>query len=216
MPIIAVTGHTTSGQGSCPVTEPAHAATGAQLLMRRLLAVRRRVTSVALAAAGSAATFAAAAASSGHLGRGAAAQIGFAATMIIFAMGEALLSPALSAIIDDRAPPGAAGRHNRLGTSALVTGCLLVLPAGGAALGASWGTSLLTTLAVASALASMAVQRRGRPPLPSGGCEPEASSPTGVSAPSGLNPASGPRWHPLFRRGHRPRCGDPGTARGPA
>ena len=162
MPIIAATRPTTSGWGSRPVTEPARAVGGAQLLMMRWLAGRRRVTSVALAAAGLAATFAAEI-DGGHPGGAAAAQIVFAAIMIISAFGESLLSPALPVIIDDPVPPGAAGRHKRLGTISLVTGCLLVLPAGGAALGADWRTSLLTTLAVASALASIAAQRLGHP-----------------------------------------------------
>ena len=60
-------------------------------------------------------------------------QIIFAATMITWAMGETLLSPAAPVIIDERARPGA-GRYNRLGTVALVTGCLLGPSAGGAAL----------------------------------------------------------------------------------
>ena len=161
MPIIAATRPTTPGWGSRPVTEPARAVGGAQLLMLRWLAGRRRVTSVSLAAAGLAATFAAEIDGGGHPGAAAAGQIVFAATMIISAFGESLLSPALPVIIDDPVPPGTAGRRKRLGTIALVTGCLLVLPAGGAALGADWRTSLLTTLAVASALASIAAQRLG-------------------------------------------------------
>ena len=165
MPIITAARPTTSGRGSRPVTEPARAVAGAQLLMLRWLAGRRRVTSLALAAAGLAAVFAAEIDGGGHPGGAAAAQTVFAAAMIIFAVGESLLSPAMPVIIDDPVPPGAAGRHKRLAASALVAGCLLVLPAGGAALGADWRTSLLTTLAVASALASIAAQRlwrRGR------------------------------------------------------
>ena len=163
MPIIAATRPTTSGWGSRAVTEPARAVGGARLLKLRWLAGRRRVTSVALAAAGLAAIFAAEIEGGGHPGGAAAAQTVFAVTMIISAFGESLLSPAWPVIIDDPVPPGAAGRRKRLGTIALVTGCLLVLPAGGAAFGADWRTSLLTTLAVASALASIAAQRLGRP-----------------------------------------------------
>ncbi len=139
----------------------ARAVGGAQLLMLRWLAGRSRVTGVALAAAGWAATFAAVIVGS-HLGRGAAAQIIFAATMITVAMGETLLSSGLPVIIDDRAPPDAAGRYKRLGTLAFVTGCMLGPPVGGAALGAEWGISLLTTLAVACAIASVAAHRLGR------------------------------------------------------
>jgi hypothetical protein len=114
---------------------------------------------VALATTGLAATFAAAIVSSGHLSRGAAAQIGFAATITIFAIGEALRSPASPGSVDDRTAPGAARRRQRLGTFALLAGCLLGLTAGGAALGAGWGTTLLTTLAVACAVASIAAPR---------------------------------------------------------
>jgi hypothetical protein len=162
MAIITAIMQTTYGRGTRSVSEPARAAGGAQLPKLRWLAGRRRVISMALAAAGYAAIFAAAVAGSGRLGRVAAAQIGFAAIMIIFAMGEALLSPACPVIIDDRSRPGAPSRCKRLGTFAFVAGCMLGLPAGGAALGASWGTTLLTTLAGACAFTSIAAQRLGR------------------------------------------------------
>jgi hypothetical protein len=162
MPIITAITQSTRGRGSRPVTEPARAAPGAQMPMRRWLAGRRRVISTGLAAAGYAATFAAAVAGSGHLGRVAAAQIGFATSMIICATAEALLPAACPVIVADRSRPGTQGRWKRLGTLAAVTACMLGLPAGGAALGASWGTTLLTTLAGACALASIAAQRLGR------------------------------------------------------
>jgi hypothetical protein len=162
MPIITAITQTTRGRGSRSVTEPARAAGAAQLPTLRWLADRRRVISMALAAAGYAATFAAAVAGSGHLGRVAAAQIGFAASMIILAVGEALLSPACPVIIDDRSLPATPGRYKRLGSFAFVAGCMLGLPASGAALGASWGTTVLTTLAGACAFASIAAQRLGR------------------------------------------------------
>jgi hypothetical protein len=139
----------------------ARAVGGAQPLALRWLIGRPRVTGLVLAAAGWAATLAAVVVGS-HLGRGAAAQISFAAAMIVFALGETLLSPALPVITYDRAKPGAAGRYHRLGTVALAPGCLLVSPVGGAALGAGWGTSLLTTLAVACAVVSVAAHRLGR------------------------------------------------------
>ena len=111
---------------------------------------RRRAAGAALAAAAWVAIWGAALAGS-HPGRGATAQIAFAAIMATFAMGETLFSPA---------SPGAAGRYSRLGTLAFITGCMLALAVG--ALGAGWGTSLLTTLAVACAIASSAVHRLGR------------------------------------------------------
>ena len=141
--------------------QAAGAVGGAQLLRLRWPTDRRRVTGLALAAAGWAATVAAVIVGS-YLGRGAAAQIIFAATMSTAAMGEILLSPAVPVIIDDQAPPGASSRYHRLGTLALVTGCMLGPPVGGTALGADWGTTLLTTLAVACAVASIAAHRLGR------------------------------------------------------
>jgi hypothetical protein len=123
---------------------------------------RRRVTGLALAAAGYAATWAAVTAS-GPLSRGAAVQVLFAVTMLVCALGETLPSPAAPPVAGDRARPGAAGRRNRLRTCALAAGCLLGPPAGGAALGAGWGTSLLTTLAVACAIAGIAAQRPAGP-----------------------------------------------------
>lgn len=132
--------------------DPGHPEAVAQprLLVLRWLAGRRHAAGAALAAAAWAATGAAALVGS-HPGRGATAQIAFAAIMATFAMGENLLSPA---------SPGAAGRYNRLGTLAFTTGCVLTLAVG--ALGADWGTSVLTTLAVACAIASSAVRRLGK------------------------------------------------------
>jgi hypothetical protein len=166
MPTITAARPTTSGQDSRPAAQPTRAAGRIQLLVPRWPAGRRRFTAVALAATGLAATFAAAIADGGHLGRGGAAQIGFAATIAIFAMGEALRSPAWPVIIEDRAPSGAARRRTLLRTFALVAGGLLAPSAGGAALGADWGTSLLTALAVACAVASITASRPGRQPAP--------------------------------------------------
>jgi hypothetical protein len=166
--LINATRDTTSGPGSRPGTGPARSVRSAQPLMLRWLVGRRRVFGVALAAAGWAAIFAAAMVGRGHLGRAAAAQIVFAAVMIIFAMGEALFAPACPVIIDDRAAPDTAGRYKRLGTSAAVTCCLLGLPVGGAALGAGWDVSLITIVAVACAVASIAIHRLGRQPASGG------------------------------------------------
>ncbi len=129
-------------------------------------AAGRRVTGVALAAAGCAATWAAVTAS-GPLSRGAAVQVLVATVMIVCALGETLLSPAVPAIAGDRGRPGTAGRRKRPGACALAAGCLLGPSAGGAALGAGWAASLLTALAVACAVAGIAAQRpAGRHPAP--------------------------------------------------
>jgi MFS family permease len=87
--------------------------------------------------------------------------------MAVFAVAESLLSPTLPAIINDLAPPGAAGRYNGLGTLAFTTG-FLVGPAGGAAaLGAGWGAGLFAGLIAACVLAAAAAAALGRR-LPAG------------------------------------------------
>jgi MFS family permease len=138
----------------------AHALVGAQRRVLRWMADRHRTVSAALAAAAGAATCAAVLADS-HLGRGAAVQIALAVTMVVSAMGESLLSAALPSSADDLAPPSVTGLHNGLGALAFIAGCMLGPAVSGAALGAGWDTSLLTTLAVACALASIAAHRLG-------------------------------------------------------
>jgi hypothetical protein len=142
-------------------SEPvARAVRSAWLVMLRWVAGWPRITGVALVAAGWAASFAAVIVGR-HLGRGAAVQTIFAATVITWAMSETKLGRARRVISDERALPGV-GRYHRLATVALVTGCLLGPWAGGAALGADPATSLLTSLAVACAVASIAAHRLGR------------------------------------------------------
>ena len=133
---------------------------GAQLFILRRLAGHRRTTAAALAAAAWAASWAVVGVA-GHLGGG-APQAAFIAAMVIFALGECLLSPTLPAIINDLAPPGAAGRYNGLGTLAFTTGLLLGPAAGGAALGAGWGAALFAALAAACAAGAGAALRLAR------------------------------------------------------
>ena len=132
---------------------------------------RRRAAGAALAASAWAATVAAALVGS-HPGRGATAQIAFAAIMATFAMGETLFSP---------------GRYSRLGAVAFITGCVLALAAG--APSAGWRTSLLTTLAVACAIASSAVRRLGRQ---RSGCSSSTSLPSPARADSDADPSPWP------------------------
>jgi MFS family permease len=134
--------------------------TVASLFVLRWLAGRRRTTGAALAALAWAATWTVVIIG-GHLG-GVAAEVAFAAAMVIFALGETLLSPTLPAIINDLAPPGAAGRYNGLGALAFTTGFLLGPALGGAALGAGWGTGLFAVLIASCLLASAAALRLGR------------------------------------------------------
>ena len=131
-----------------------------QLVVLRWLAGRRRTTGVALAATAWAASWAIVIAG-GRLGSGAAAEAAFVAAMVIFALGETLFSPTLPAIINDLAPPEAAGRYNGLGVLAFTTGFLLG-PAGGAASLGRWGTGLFTVLIVACLIAAAAALHLGR------------------------------------------------------
>ena len=163
----------------------------AQLFVLRRLAGHRRTTAVALAAAAWAASWAVVIAG-GHLGDGVTAEAAFAVAMIIFALGECLLSPTLPAIINDLAPPGAAGRYNGLGALAITTGLLLGPATGGAALGAGWGAGLFAALAAACAAAAAAALRLGRH-LPATvnhipGLTPPRPAPTGSRQPAKLKP----------------------------
>ncbi len=139
---------------------------GAQLFVLRRLGGHRRTTGAALAAAAWAATWAVVI-TGGHLGGGPAADIAFAAAMVIFALGESLLSPTLPAIINDLAPPDAAGRYNGLGALAFTTGFLAGPAGGAAALGAGWGTGLFAAMILACVLAGVAALRLDRH-LPAG------------------------------------------------
>jgi len=132
----------------------------AQLFVLRWLAGRRRTTGVALAATAWAASWAVVIAG-GQLGGGAAAAGLFVTAMVIFAIGETLFSPTLPAIINDLAPPEAAGRYNGLGVLAFTTGFLLG-PAAGAAGLAAWGTGLFGVLILACLVAAGAALRLGR------------------------------------------------------
>lgn len=101
---------------------------------------------------------------------------------VIFALGECLLAPTLPAIINDLAPPGAAGRYNGLGVLAFTTGLLLGPAAGGAALGAGRGTGLFAALVLGWHLPPAANQ---------------------IPAPGPLGPApAGSNDHAAARSGH--------------
>ena len=128
-------------------TANALAVAAVQLPVLRWLAGRRRTTGVTLAAVAWAACWVVVFIG-GHLGSGAGAQAAFVVAMVIFAIGETLFSPTLPAIINDLAPPEAAGRYNGLGVLAFTTGFLLG-PVGGAALLPAAGGVLFLLLSVA-------------------------------------------------------------------
>jgi MFS family permease len=169
---------------------------GAQLFVLRGLAGHRRTTGAALAAAAWAAAWALVIAG-GRLGGGALATATFAAAMVVFALGESLLSPTLPAIINDLAPPGAAGRYNGLGTLAFTIGFLAGPAGGSAALGAGWGAGLFAVLIAACAVAGAGAIGLGRRlPASANQISPpddeHAAHPPPVPAPAGdAAPAAG-------------------------
>jgi len=161
-----------------------------QLFVLRRLAGHRRTTATALAATAWAASWAVVIAG-GRLGGGAAAEAAFVIAMIIFAVGETLLSPTLPAIINDLAPPEAAGRYNGLGTLAFTTGFLVGPVAGAAALGAGWGGGLFATATLACLAAAGIALRLGRhlPPGTNQIPRPDASQPVPAESPAPSPPA---------------------------
>jgi MFS family permease len=166
---------------------------GTQLFVLRRLAGHRRTTGAALASAAWAAAWATVIIG-GHLGGSTAADITFAAAMALFAVGESLLSPTLPAIINDLAPPQAAGRYNGLGALAFTTGFLIGPVAGAAALGAGWGTGLFAALTAACAAATLAALRLSRH-LPASANyipAPDDHPRPGSPAPAGQPPAGQP------------------------
>jgi MFS family permease len=183
---------------------------GAQLFLLRRLAGHQRTTGAALAAAAWAASWAVVIAG-GHLGGGAAAGIAFAAAMVIFALGECLISPTLPAIINDLAPPQAAGRYNGLGVLAFTTGFLLGPAAGGAALGAGWGTGLFAVLIIICVAAAASAIRLGRHlPAAANHIPAPTPSPAGPAAAASPQPTPGRAGPQHVCRLLQPPAGRPG------
>jgi MFS family permease len=133
----------------------------AQLFVLRRLRGHRRTTGVALAAAAWAATWALVLAG-GHLGQGATAVVVSAGAMAVFALGECLLSPTLSAMVNDLAPAGSRGRYNGAGVLAYTAGFMMGPATAGAALGAGWGDRLFVVLILVCGLTALAGVRLAR------------------------------------------------------
>ncbi|HUC56930.1 MAG TPA: MFS transporter, partial [Streptosporangiaceae bacterium] len=151
----------------------------AQLLVLRWLAGRRRTTATAMAAVTWAVTWVIVIAA-GQLGSGAAAAALFAIALVAFGVGETLFSPTLPAIVNDIAPPEAAGRYNGLSTLAFTTGFLLGPVIGGAALGAGAGTALFGALVLACLIAAALALALGRHLRPAVN---QIASPTSAESP---------------------------------
>lgn len=133
----------------------------AQLFVLKGLGGRRRTTGLALAAVAWAISWVLVAIA-GHLGGGGLALAGFILAAVVFSVGECLMSPTLPAIVNDIAPPGAAGRYNASLALAFTVGFLVGPATGGAALGAGWGGELFAVLAVICAVGAAGALWLGR------------------------------------------------------
>lgn len=133
----------------------------AQLFVLRWMAGRRRTAGIALASACWGLTWVVTLLG-GKLGGGMTAVVVFAMAMVIFAVGETLLSPSLAPLVNDLATDELRGRYNGLYTLAWTTGFAAGPVIAGAALGAGDGEALLVGLTIACALATLAAWRLGQ------------------------------------------------------
>lgn len=137
----------------------------AQLLVLRCMAGRRRTTGILTACAGWATAWTLTLLA-GRLGAGPDAAGMFVLAMVVFGIAETFLSPSLTPIVNDLAPPSLTGRYNGLSTLAWTTGFLTGPAIAGFTLGAGHGSTHLVGLVVACALAAL-VTLRLRDHLPS-------------------------------------------------
>ena len=137
----------------------------AQLLVLRCMAGRRRTTGILTACAGWAAAWTLTLLA-GRLGAGPDAAGMFVLAMVVFGIAETFLSPSLTPIVNDLAPPSLTGRYNGLSTLAWTTGFLTGPAIAGFTLGAGHGSTHLVGLVIACALAAL-VTLRLRDHLPS-------------------------------------------------
>ena len=101
---------------------------------------------------------------------------------IVFSAGECLLSPTLPAIVNDIAPPGAAGRYNASLALAFTVGFLVGPITGGAALGAGWGARLFVVLAGICGAGAVGAAWLGRVVPASANLVPKDDRPEGEAA----------------------------------
>jgi MFS family permease len=134
----------------------------AQLLVLRLAQGRRRTRAIMLLCAFWAATWAMVLAA-GELTGEVAATFAFSSAMVVFAIGETLLSPTLPAIANDLAPDSMRGRYNGAYTLAWTTGFATGPLVAGVAFGAGVGQEFLVVLIAGCGTAAMgarALERR--------------------------------------------------------
>jgi MFS family permease len=103
----------------------------------------------------------------GELGSGAQVVAIFALAELIFAVGETLVSPSLTPIVNDLAPDHLRGRYNAVSTLAWTTGFIVGPLVAGTALGSGHSTALFLGL-IGACLIGAAASYRLRPHLPQG------------------------------------------------
>jgi len=161
----------------------------AQLVVLRLMSGHRRTTSVALACGFWALAWAVTLLAG--MAGGQLAVATFAAALVVFAIGETLLTPALTPMVNDIAPERLRGRYNGAYTLGWITGFMVGPVFAGVALGAGRSTTFFVALIGACGLAAVAALRLSAR-LPSaanmiGESESESASqgPVNVTPPTG-------------------------------
>ena len=129
-----------------------------QLVVLKLLSGRRRTRGVMGVCAFWAGTWAITLLAGGLRGGG-AALAGFIVAMVLFAVGETLLSPTIPAMVNDLAPEHLRGRYNGAYTLAWTTGFLLGPALGGLALGTGHGRTLFIGLIALLGLIALGAHR---------------------------------------------------------
>jgi MFS family permease len=135
-----------------------------QLPALRLWAGRRRTRAVMVLCGLWAVTWIATL-GAGSLGGGAAAALGFAAALVLFGVGETLLSPSLAPMVNDIAPGRLRGHYNGAYTLAWTSGFIAGPLVTGIAFAAGLANLLLVLLAALCGAAAIAA-RRLEPHLP--------------------------------------------------
>lgn len=157
------------------------AVVAAQLYVLRWMVGRRRTTGMMLVSACWGLTWIVTLLG-GDLGGGTLAVVVFAAAMVVFAIGETLLSPSLAPLVNDLATDELRGRYNGMYTLAWTTGFAAGPVIAGAALGAGGGRTLLVGLAVACGLAALAAWRLGKHLRPAANTVGPSEAPLGRQA----------------------------------
>ena len=130
----------------------------AQLVVLRWMQGRRRTTGVALVCGFWAAAWVVTLLA-GVMGGGPLAVATFAGALVVFAIGETLLTPTLLPMVNDLVPDALRGRYNGVYTLAWTTGFMLGPVLAGAALGAGRSTTFLLALIGGCGLAAVAAWR---------------------------------------------------------